>query len=200
MIRRALAILVISTAIIAGCTHTEPTRFFILSPTAGGLHDKPALSGGDYTSVGVGPVEIPDYLNRPQLVLRKALNEIELAEFSHWAEPLDRSISRILTENLCELLCADAFSIFPWRGPSQPDYRAAVDVVRFDGDLGAAVTLVARWSIFGDKGKEPLSAGTFQHTSPVDAPSYESLIAAYNAALEALSRELAAEIRSLARP
>ena len=71
----------------------------------------------------VGPVTLPGYLDRPQIVTRKGRDEIEPAEFDLWPEPLKSSVSRTLGENLATLLRTDRVAIFPSRGPGSSCIR-----------------------------------------------------------------------------
>ena len=93
---RHLTVVLLCTAMLLlnGCASTGPTRFYLLSPIggdhAGGCPD------GRTLSLGVGPIEVPRYLDRPQIMTRTGPNEMALAEFDLWAEPLKEGIPRIL--------------------------------------------------------------------------------------------------------
>ena len=56
------------------------------------------------STIGVFPVAMPDYLDRPQVVTRVSENEIKLDEFNRWAEPLKENFYTVLVENLSTLL------------------------------------------------------------------------------------------------
>ena len=60
-----------------------------------------------YDVVAVGPVAIPDYLDRPQILTRSGPSELQLAEFERWAGSLEKDVSRVLAENLSTLLEKD---------------------------------------------------------------------------------------------
>lgn len=70
---------------LTGCADSQPTRFYTLSPLAAALGSTPPTLLPDVT-VGVGPVTLPPYLDRPQLVTRAGGNRVVLAEFDSWAE------------------------------------------------------------------------------------------------------------------
>jgi uncharacterized lipoprotein YmbA len=155
-------------------------------------------SVGDLT-IGVGPVELPEYLDRPQLVIRASRNELQLADFAQWAEPLRDNVTRVLVENLSILLATERVSIYPRRVPLPIDYQVALKVARLDVDTAGKAWLRARWAIFGDDGKKLLLTRQSSHTEPVAAKGHEAMVAAESRALEALSREIAAAINDLAR-
>jgi uncharacterized lipoprotein YmbA len=85
---------------VAGCGSTRPSNFYQL--------DEPAatrLSGLERgIAVGVGPVNLEPYLDRPQIVIRGTGHKLELSEFNRWAEPLKDSISRVIIVNLSNML------------------------------------------------------------------------------------------------
>jgi uncharacterized lipoprotein YmbA len=150
--------------IIGGCASTPPSRFYVLSP----LQDDHKQSEGDEAcaAISVGPVELPDYVDRSQIVTRISPNKLSLAEFDQWAEPLKESFSRVLMENLSVLFCADPISLYPSRGPTAIDYRVEVEVIRIDGRLGEQATLVARWIIFDEKDSKVLLTRKSNFSSP----------------------------------
>ena len=97
----------------------------------------PAFSSSRNVVVAVGPVRIPDYLDRPQSVTRTGNNELKLSEFHRWAWSLAADISRVLVENISGFLPADGVSVTRWtpyRGSRVPAFlRIEVLVSRFEG-------------------------------------------------------------------
>ena len=175
---------------------SAPARFYTLGPLAAPQTEANPVAAGRGPAIGVGPVTLPGYLDRRQIVTRRGPDEIELAEFDLWSEPLKDGTARVLGENLATLLRTDRVALFPWRGSQPMQYQVAVDVARFEGAVGGDVTLEARWRILGRDGKElTLRRSTF--TEAVGAPGYGALVAAMSRALGALSRDIATTIRDL---
>ena len=80
---------------------------------------------------------IAEYLNRNEIVLNLDNTIFQLAEFNQWAEPLDGNLTRVLGENLMNLLQDHSIRVFLASDSSIPlDYRLEVDVLRLDGNLG----------------------------------------------------------------
>ena len=122
---RILAILMLGAlwAAHSGCASSPPTRFYTLSPSATTVPEiKPSADDG-CLSLGIGPIKIPDYLDRPQIVTRISSHEIGMAEFDHWAEHLKDNLTRVLANNLSSLLCTKTLVVFPWRAGIPIDYR-----------------------------------------------------------------------------
>src|SRR5215468_1522054 len=142
--RCALFAFVLATAVLAaGCLGgSAPTRFYVLAPMDGA-----AVAGERPLAVGVGPVSLAGYLDRPQIVTRPAADKIDLGEFDQWGEPLRDGITRVLAEDLARQLPGAKISTFPWRGPEAVRYQVLVDVTRFDGPAGGDTALEARWRV-----------------------------------------------------
>ena len=63
---------------LAGCAETSPTTFYILSSLPPAADESPATARNKL-SLGVGPVTLPAYLNRPQVVSLASANRLQLA-------------------------------------------------------------------------------------------------------------------------
>lgn len=148
-------------------------------------------------TIGIGPVELPAYLDRQQVVTRVSANELHLAGFDEWAEPLGDNFTRVLMENLSILLSSGSFIILPIRGPEPIDYQVGVEVMRFDGSLGGDASLLVRWTIFGKDDKKLLLTRKSSFKEATGASGYEALVAAQSRTVEALSREIAGAIKGL---
>jgi uncharacterized lipoprotein YmbA len=183
--------------IYVGCASSPSSRFYLLSSLSGSsAEDKPS-SEDRCVSIGIGPIEIPDYLNQPQIVTRFTPNEIKLAEFERWAEPLKDNLTRVLAQNLSSLLCVKEITFFPWRRGIPLDYRVVMRVIRFDGTLGGDVFLEAWWTVFSGDGKTVLLSKKSSFSEPTAGGDYKALVAAQSRTLEALSRDIAQTIRTI---
>ena len=65
----AYYLIAVMLSALAGCATTPPSRFYILSPVTADAATQPA---GPATAIGVGPVDLPKYLNRPQIAMPSA--------------------------------------------------------------------------------------------------------------------------------
>lgn len=177
-----------------GCGTSQPSHFYLLRavspPSVSGLSDTKPSS----LSFGLGPVTLPKYLDRPQIVTKTSAHEVELAEFHKWAEPLSENVSHVLTENLSALLSTDRILQYPWRSSITLDYQIAVDVLQFDATMGGEAVLVARWSLLGGDGHTALITKKTQVTHRPTSQNYEALVEAMSRNLEDLSREIAEAI------
>lgn len=182
---------------VLGCGRSQPSHFYLLramSPaTASGLSEVSPTS----LSLGLGPVNLPKYLDRPQIVTKSGAHEVELAEFHKWAEPLSDNVSHVLAQNLSALLSTDRIMQYPWRSSIHLDYQIAVDVLQFDGTIGGEAVLVARWSLLGGDEQTVLTSKKTQMIHRPTSQNYEALVEAMSRNLEDLSQEIAEAITTL---
>lgn len=188
-------------AVLGGCFGRSPSpRFYTLTPPESGGTPEPA---GLETAVAIGPVTIPDYLDRKEIVTRSGRNEIALAEFDRWGGPLEGEISRVLVAALAARLSPARIAVFPWRSVylanARTVYRIPVTVARFDGTPGEKVVLTAVWGVFvrGEKRETGLHAKESTVTEAVGDKSYGALVAAMERAVERIGKEMADSVMAV---
>lgn len=175
-------------------SETAPSHFYMLRslPTDA---SSSATQGAGGPVLVLGPVRVASYLDRPQIVTKGSGNEVKLSEFERWAEPLKDNVKAVLASNLSVLVPTERISFYPARLPPDVDLRIAVEVLRFDGSLGGDAVLEARWSLFGSDAEEPILTKRSRFEHATGGPGYDAFVEALNRALEALSREVAQEVR-----
>ena len=151
----------------------------------------------DVLCIGIGPVQLPQYVNRPQIVTRISQNELEVDEFARWGEPLKDNFSRVLAENISVLLSTDHVNVYPWSRTTHIDYQVIIDVTQFYGTLGGDVLMRVRWTLLGDDGKKMLLRKNSSLSIRSDASTYEALVSAQSRMLADLSNEITKEIKAL---
>jgi len=181
--------------ILNGCGSTQPSRFYTLYPLGDLKTEQQATSSGHNISVAVGPVEIPDYLNRPQIAIRTSQNELALSEFDRWAGSLREDVARVLSENLSRLMAPDQISVVEWGWGGDYDYKVAVDISQFDVMQDDKVLLKADWALIGKNGTT-IIVRRESVTEPVGGQTYEAKVSSMSKALETLSRGIASEAKS----
>ena len=187
-----LALPLFLSACSLGGSSPEPRLFTLASeapPSA-------AASAAAYLVV-IGPVTIPEVVDRPQIVTRAAGNRVELAENSRWAAPLKTEIPRVLADHIARLLPNARTATSDQRGAGAPDFRVLLDVQRFESSSDGA-TIQASWTIRPKEGA-PVITGRSVLNEAAGA-GYEAIVAAHSRALERLAGEIAAAIRARPAP
>jgi len=194
-IRIDSCVLVLLALVLASCGTTHNYRYYTLAPVPFVPVKAAADSGIVPQILGIGPVTIPDYLDRPQVVLRTSRNELVLSESSRWAGSLANDSARVLEENLESMLAKDGFAVVSWRRGIPSDYRVAVQFSRFDALAGGTVVLKAQWVIYGKDGKGVLLIRESDVREPVLGSEDDSAVEAMGKALMGLSREIMQGVR-----
>jgi len=178
---------------LAGCGSPPKTSYYTLAPRGDPRPAAVAQPASSPIGVTVGPVTLPDLVDRPNLVVRTAENQVTLLDQHRWAEPLKREIPRVLAGHLSRLLGTPRVSVFPNGAGGPGDVRVRIDIQRFESVPGQEALLEAFWTVTPPTG-EP-RAGRWTVRVPVTGPGYDALVAAHGVALERLGEELAAQIR-----
>jgi uncharacterized lipoprotein YmbA len=176
--------------LLAACS-SPPSNFYTLSP------DTTLESAGAPLSVSVvvGPVTVPDLVDRPQLVTRVSGNEVKLNEFARWGEPLKSGVADVIAADLTRLLGSQRVSVSSQMVAGTEAYRVRVDILQFDSMPGEAVAVDALWTV-RVTGRTALLTGRSTIREPVQGADDAALVAAHSRALAAVSRDIAAAIRS----
>lgn len=190
--RRFVAVPCLLAILAAGCASSPPARFYTLSAVPG-----PAATASSL-SVMVGPVSVPAAVDRPQIVVTVGPNEVRLDESARWAAPLDDNIARVVAENLAVLLGTPRATLASQTLGAGADYRASVDVQRFDSAPGQAATLDAVWVVSRTRGAKSQTGRTTVREAAPEA-GYDALAAAHSRALARLSQDIADAVRALDR-
>ena len=185
----------IALVLLSACGSTQPSRFYVLNSLPAPEEGGTVTPAPDLT-LGIGPVNLPKMLDRPQIVTRSGANQIDLSEPNRWAEPLDYNFTRMLGENLSRLLGTDRIIYFPWNISTRIDYQVSVEVIKFETLENGNARLRARWTINRDR--SPLAMRTSDITRSVTGSGYAPIVAAQSRTLDDLSQEIAAAIRSFA--
>lgn len=185
-------LLLAAAGCLAACA-SAPSRFYTLAPIASAQAKHPSGGAASQLAIKIEPVEIPDYLNRPQIVTREGLNGVKLAEFDRWAGSLSENISTVLAEDLAQLLGSDHVLVNEGPPLEKPDYTVAMRLLRLDCLPGDRVLLKAQWRLFSRDGKREVSHVS-DITQKITDSEYGTMVAAVNQALAQVSREIAAEI------
>jgi hypothetical protein len=185
--------------LLAACSTTPPVAYYTLNTLPEMQQEIPAAVMDDTIAIGVGPVEFPKFLDRPQIVTRKSQNQIEVSEFHRWAGSFPGDFSRVLAKNISILLPSDRVAVYPWGEQFSPTYRIKLDVEQFDGRLGERIVLDVTWKVTDQEGSNQLLVRKSLIEEPVADKNYEALVVAESNALATLSRTIVEEIRKLGK-
>jgi hypothetical protein len=180
--------------LLASCSTTPAVRYYTLNPFSEMQPDIPQSVSGTTLAIGVGPVEFPKSLDRPQIVTRISQHRVAVSEFHRWAGSFSEDFLRVLAKNISMLLPKDRVAAYPWTDQFSPTYSIQLIVDQFDGRFGGDVVLNVTWSVWNQK---DANRAIFKHTrikEPVSAGDYDALVAAQSRAIGTLSRAIVEEL------
>jgi len=188
---------------LAGCgslfpkPSPNPSRIFVLfSPLQ--TAERQDLDRSGQISLGVGPVRLPGYLDRREILTRVAQNRFDLSENDRWAEPLDENFTHVLAQNLSVLLGSDRIITYPWPIAKSPDYRVTVEVLQFECNSALEAQLSARWWIIDRNGTGAPEPKESRLTRAATDRSTDASVAALSETVADLSRQIAQAVMALA--
>jgi len=193
MITSAFRRLIGAVALVAAACFgpkADPTTFWVLSPVAA----RAPGTGAAGPAVGLGPVTLPEYLRRPQMVTRVDDHQVRVDEFSRWAEPLDDMLTETLAEEIRAEVRPASLVMYPWRANQIPELWVKVQVDRFEPAASGEVLLQATWQVLDRDGKQ-LSSHTSAHRVTAGTTVKEA-VAAMSQAAGRLAKEISGAIQS----
>ncbi|MEJ2638427.1 MAG: PqiC family protein [Desulfosarcinaceae bacterium] len=140
--------------------------------------------------IGLGPVDLPTYLDRTQIVTRSGDHTLAVNDFDRWAGPLDEEILRVLVVAVRAALPGAEVLSYPWELRQEPTYQVRLTLQRFDGQKGGNVYLRGIWYLTCHADPEKNLSKTFEITEAVAVPTMQAVVAAQNQVLAALAGQI----------
>lgn len=173
------------TWLLSGCSSPREHLYY-LEPEAG--ETSPAPVGAP--RVVVGPISIPELVDRPQIVVRGSDSEVLINEQARWAAPLRSSLEELLAAQLQQRLPDTRFVPSGGVVRSADERSLSVDLYAVDLDREHGARIRAYWVY-----RDPTTAGaTLEGEAQVHAEPPRPGIGGLVAALGSASRMLAGKI------
>ena len=181
---------------------SPPPRYYVLS----GSRDNKVfskikrLSQRDSIEIIVGPVEIPSYLDRNEIVTRLSKDELNVSTTNLWAEPLDVGIERTLALELYQLsegrIITYPFSQNTSMEAGVKGYRLLVNFYNFECTIDGLCILRGSWNLMDAKTGRSLMERRFfiSKNFPEGPDSYQKVVFGMNALLFTLSTQIKKEV------
>ena len=183
------------TFLIFSCAKSsKPVEYYMLDASVG-IDNNQILKGEEGPMIGLGPIRLPEYLDRFQMVVAVSENKYKLIDGHRWAEKLDQNISLALFKTLPGQLGTDKMIRYPW--PQRPgvDFQVKIDILELNIDQDGQSQLVAQWSI-KSKDKTILNKrSTF--TAQASTTDIDKMVQAQSECLTQLGQEIVANLKPL---
>lgn len=189
--------LILTIMVLAGCASSiSATKFYLITPlkmeAATELRQQPVLS------IEIASIQLPQYLDRPQIVSRSSSNRMELAEFHQWGGNLGKNMMRVLSRNLELLLHTPNITPTPRIPAIPPHFRIDIEIMKFERGADNKVNLELRWylvNLSGDESTKSFSK-TYRSNRIQNTNDFNQTVAAMSQLFAQLSQNIAEEILS----
>ena len=175
--------------VFTGCS--SKSNFYQLHPKV--QQSQNIKSGMKQTVVGIGEVEVPEYLKKSEVVTRLSAGRVEVHEVDRWAGSFSKNIQSVINDNISRLLPKYIFISHPWEEPISDDYRIYITVNKFDGNNLGKVILEGRWSLVDKESDRVLLSESFTY-SETGGITLDEIVDTQSHLLEKLSRRIAQRI------
>lgn len=207
-IRLTQAVLFATTMLLlfvtGGCAFLKPaadeSRYYLLA--AEGSNGASSERQGAGSVVRILPVEVANYLQNRDIVVRDGTNEVIFDLFHEWAEPLNDGIRRVVAEDLQTMPGIRSVFTDPSAPAERPDYVLSVHVLACEGVRAKSRDLAqftAAWEISRPGSNQAVVAhGIFRPPARVwHSGDYNELADQLSGMLSGFSRELAKAISGM---
>ncbi len=184
----SLLMFLLSACSIGG--KSDPSHFYILDSQIEHISDKKLVD----LRMGVGPIIIPGYINRPQIVTKTESAELQLAEFERWAEPIDEMFTRTLTENIKRLTESHYIYSYPWSSNLEFTHRIYAKIIKFENNTNGDALLTVHWQITHENEESKLKTMHSEFNADASDKSYSARVAALNDTLAQFAKEIVAQL------
>lgn len=183
--------------LINGCSHTKPSQYYALKPN----NVEPSSQETNLrvnNIIGIGPIKLPKYLNRLQIIRFTNNNEVLVDDFNRWIEPVEESFMRVLRSNLNQFLNTSYAIEYPWDRAMKVRYQIMLDIHQFETNINGHLIVDAHWIIFDVvKNKKIKVVRKFKYNKKLINQKYSTIVSEQSLALNQLSFEIANEMKQL---
>jgi uncharacterized lipoprotein YmbA len=182
----------ILTAMLYSCG-TSASNFYILTPTNN--YKQMNSNTESDISIGIGSLEFPDYLRKPQIVTFRNNNEIYFDEYNRWAEPLDENFTHIVLENLSNMIPTNNIYLFMWPEENSNIFQITIKINQFGMSSDSTVVLDARWAVSTSNEMAFLMTEKSSYQERITNLDYNQIAAAMSKLSGDLCKDIAAEVK-----
>lgn len=188
-------LIIFASLIISGCGTNTPSKFYVLTAAEGDLIKNTQNVQEENLSIFIGPLSIPDYLERPQIISFKSSNEIYLDEFNRWAEPLDENIMRILRENISTMIPTNKVYIHSIFRPEETSFKIPILIEDFVMYADSTLIFKAKWGLTKNDEVNFLMTKKSFYSEKITGINYDGLAGAMSKMLGKFSNEISEAIK-----
>ncbi len=188
-------VVVLMGVILQGCVGgtSPPVRFYVINPQTEAA-DKDETGT---LEINIASLTLPEYLDRPQLVVRSGAHRLQMSEGHQWGGNLRKNLQRTLSINLSRQLGTPNVSFALSHKVCASCLRLELDILQFERMEDGRVSLIAQWRLSRAKNRELLIAriDELRSQSPIEGKNKEMIVAEMGALFAQLSRTVGGQIQ-----
>jgi uncharacterized lipoprotein YmbA len=188
---RLLLLMTCCATLTCGCASSPQSRFYTLSAQSSGPPaEAPAPAP---VTIVLTMVNVPEIVDRPQIVVRTSIDEVQFNEFDRWADSLKSQIRRVIVADLAAQFPGGIVYGSQGAVDLASAYQVSIEIQSFESAPADAAAISMLWSIRPPKGTS-VNGRSVVH-EPAGGPGYDMVVAAHSRALARASEDIAAAIR-----
>jgi hypothetical protein len=157
----------------------------------------PAVVKTGEAVVVFGPFSVAQYLQRPQIVIRDAGSQLQMAEFDRWASAPQTAWVPWLAREVDRQLASGVVVAFPSIGHSDAPYRVRGTIAQWDTDASGRAVLVVQWECVTQTEAVLSPLRTSRYTAQAQRlGDYDDIVTALNQTLADFAKDIAAALSS----
>lgn len=152
-----------------------------------------ALTG---PTIGLGPVVLPGYVDRPELIFQGEGNQFKVPAKVRWAGTLNENLTRTLATDVGRRLGTGNVLSYPWSPGTAVSLQVSVDVQQFHAVSGGGALLDASWRVQNPASRRTLRRQSVSLREPVVGDGYDAVVTAESRLVARLADEIARSLRA----
>ncbi|MDC9728289.1 MAG: PqiC family protein [Methyloprofundus sp.] len=138
------------------------------------------------------PLIFPEYLDRPQIVIRTDKGQLEIQEFKRWAEPLKSSFLRVFKQSMQQ----QGVNISSYKQFRQEkfDYQLSLNVLHFEMNQEKKADLMVHWVLLNSQNNQVIASHIEAITLAIKGEDFASKIRTQSQLIKLLAARLATQI------
>ncbi len=191
--------------LLSGCislpnSPMSPTPRFYLLSTINEAQVSKKINITPGLIIGIGPVKLPEYLDRPQMVTKDKEGVLKIDEFDRWGESLDLGMARMVREGLTQMIPGSKLTLYPWNPSLAVKYQVNLELVQLDSELDGDMFLVAQWTIIDVQLSKTLIIKRSEIRTAISPQNYSGMAKTLSLACTTLSSQIAEALAAIKTP
>ena len=183
-----LGFLWLPLVLLAGCGGASEQYFRLRA-------DAPAPLTAAGPSVGIGPVTLPGYVDRAELVFQSDDYQFQIPAKVRWAGTLSENFTRTLAADVASRLGSGNVLTYPFPASARPRVQVSVTVQQFHAISGGEAILEASWQTEDPATRRVRRRQNVRFTERIVGDGYDPVVAAESRLVARLADSVAASVR-----